>query len=449
MKWRLWQGCFLVCLWTAGAGAQPLTLHRAYELALANDPEYRVALGEHEAAVLNRDIGRAAWRPVVSFAQSLADNKANRTVQDPALGSLNEDLRYRSHLRSVNLRQPLLNEEATAKLHIGDAKAEHGTALLSGRRQQLALRLLLAWSEMQLARRKLEFAQSQQDVYLEQLKLNERKRALGEGTLTEILETRTKYELSRGLVTESRLDISSKTRVVEAIVGRSLASVPDWAAELSLDGLSGSLRDDEAYWLERAMASNAELTAHRSTLRLAELEVDKNRAGHLPRLDMVASLSRSQADSLTTVNQRSQTGSIGVQLNVPIYAGGAVDAGVRQALATLDAQRAEYDRIKQELSIEIRKLVSLMVVNREKHRALVDAREAAEQLVTASRKSVLAGVRINLDVLNAISQVYLVRRDMDQALHETVSAWARLQMFAGQLDDVAMTAVSRAFLPIK
>jgi protease secretion system outer membrane protein len=78
------------------------------------------------------------------------------------------------------------------------------------------------------------------------------------------------------------------------------------------------------------------MVAQTYAIEAARQEVNKNRAGHTPRVDFVASYTKSNSDTLNTYNQDQTLRSIGVQINIPIYAGGAVSASSRQAVAGLE-----------------------------------------------------------------------------------------------------------------
>jgi protease secretion system outer membrane protein len=431
--------------WSAGAAmAQSPVFLRAYELALANDPAYRSALKEHEASQFNREIGNAAVRPVVSLTQTSSTNHSSRTLLDNAGRVQHDDPKYLSANTSLALRQPLITYEGMARQKIGETQALYGQAVLANKRQDLLLRLLKAWTELHFAQDQVRLAKSQLEAYAEQLKLNEAILKQGEGTRTDVLETRSKYEITLGQLLEADLEVANKQRALEAIVGtKDAPALAGLNALIDIDRLEdGTLQED--HWVDLALASNPEIRSLEMQVELSRLEVERAQSGHMPKLDLTISRSRSRSDTLNTLNQNIQNTSLGVQLSVPIYAGGQISAAVSQALAVVEQQRAELEKKSQEIRTEIRKQINAVKLNRQKKQALVRAVQAAQELVLASRKSAKAGVKVNLEVLNAVQQVYLHRRDLALASYTLLNSWAGLRAAAGQAGDDVVRQIALA-----
>ena len=79
-------------------------------------------------------------------------------------------------------------------------------------------------------------------------------------------------------------------------------------------------------WLEMAVRQSVTLQAKARAVDVAKLAITRQYAGHLPRLDLIATVSRSENDSISNLGQVTSQRSIGLQLNVPLYSGGGVDA---------------------------------------------------------------------------------------------------------------------------
>jgi outer membrane protein/protease secretion system outer membrane protein len=79
--------------------------------------------------------------------------------------------------------------------------------------------------------------------------------------------------------------------------------------------------------------------------------------------------------------------------------------------------------------------------------ALEVAVRSADVAVDSARKSVAAGTRTVLDVLNAEQQRVQVLRDLAQARYMTLMATVRLMALAGRIDEGVMQSVGTAFGP--
>ncbi|MGV8508434.1 TolC family protein, partial [Pseudomonas aeruginosa] len=68
----------------------------------------------------------------------------------------------------------------------------------------------------------------------------------------------------------------------------------------------------------------------RMALEAAAYEVERNRAGHLPRLSLFASSGKTHSASESTYEQKYDTDSVGLRLSLPLFEGGRVSAATRQ-----------------------------------------------------------------------------------------------------------------------
>jgi protease secretion system outer membrane protein len=198
-------------------------------------------------------------------------------------------------------------------------------------------------------------------------------------------------------------------------------------------------------WESTARAANPDIVTRRYTSEYAELEVARTKAGHMPRVDLVASHSRNIADSIYTFNQESTIDLIGVQIIVPLYAGGVVNAQTRQAAARFEGARADLDASTNKALLEIRKQFDLLNSSQLRIAALLKAEQSALQLIEATQKSINGGMRINLDVLNATQQLFATRRDLARAQHSYLMAYLQLRAAAGVLEMTDLMKISAYF----
>ncbi|MGP0014156.1 TolC family protein, partial [Pseudomonas sp.] len=199
-------------------------------------------------------------------------------------------------------------------------------------------------------------------------------------------------------------------------------------------------------WHAMALENNPTLASQRQALEVARYEVERNRAGHLPKLNAYASVRKSESDSGNTYNQRYDTNTIGFEVNVPLFAGGGVSASVRQASANLEQAEYELDGKTRETLIELRRQFSACLSGVSKLRAYKKALSSAEALVVSTKQSILGGERVNLDALNAEQQLYSTRRDLAQARYDYLMAWTKLHYYAGTLRETDLARVDEAFI---
>ncbi|MDH0303107.1 MULTISPECIES: TolC family outer membrane protein [unclassified Pseudomonas] len=422
---------------------QALDLGDAYALALRNDPTWQGSIAERAAGLENLAIGRAGLLPRLSYRYNRARNDSQVT-QRSQFGDVTTQRDYRSYSSTLTLEQPLFDYAAWSDYRRGVAQAALADERYRGRGQELMVRLFGAYSEALFANEQIALAQAQRRTYAEQLTLNERLLKGGEGTRTDVLETRARYELAQAQEIEAGDNLDAALRALQAIIGEPVA-VEDLApmtGDFRVQPLTPARFEP---WRELAVAHNAELASQRHGLEVAEQNIERQRAGHLPSLSAYASKGISSSSSESSYNQRYDTDSIGVQLSVPLFAGGGVSASVRQARAQRDAAGFELDAQLRDTVNQLRRQFNLCASGTAKIRAYDLAVKAASALVQATRKSVQGGERVNLDVLDAEQQLFGARRDLAQARHEYLRAWLQLRYLAGVLEAGDLNVLNRYF----
>ena len=108
-------------------------------------------------------------------------------------------------------------------------------------------------------------------------------------------------------------------------------------------------------WLNTAQHNNPEISAAQHALELAEQEVEKKKAGHYPTLELVGARSYSKNDSNNTLGSQFDSTTVALQFSLPLYAGGYVDAGVRQSLDKVSAAKEELALKTRETNANIQK----------------------------------------------------------------------------------------------
>ncbi|MCS3417066.1 protease secretion system outer membrane protein [Pseudomonas sp. BIGb0450] len=435
---------FSLCCACSGS-VQALGLLDAYDLALRNDPTFQAAIQEREAGEENRVIGRAGLLPNLSWSYNNSRNESEVT-QSTAVGNVSSDRDYRSYASTLTLQQPLLDYEAYARYRQGAAQALFADERFRGKSQELAVRVLSAYSQALLAQERIELSRAQKRAYVERLQLNERLLKGGEGTRTDVLETQARLSLAQAEEIESLDTQDAALRELEAIVGQPLQieELAPLTRQFDIPPLEPNRFET---WREMAMANNPELKSQHHALDVAEYEVERKRAGHLPKVSLYASSRQTSSDSESSYNQKYDTNSVGIQVSLPLFAGGSVSASTRQAANQLSQAQYELDAQTAKTLIELRKQFNLNTSGAAKVRAYEMAVGSATALVTATRKSVTGGERVNLDVLDAEQQLFTARRDLADARHAYLLARIQLKYFAGLLSEQDLRALAGYFQP--
>ncbi|TFF37153.1 TolC family outer membrane protein [Pseudomonas sp. RIT623] len=438
-------GLLVACAWLPAATQAAMGPFQVYEQALRRDPTYLAAFKAREAGQEYRAIGRAGLLPNISYSY----NKGRNDSEVRYLGDSRrqkEDRNYNSMGSTFILQQPLFDYEAYSSYRKGVAQALYADESFRDQSQQLLVRVMTSYTQALFAQDQIAISVASKQAYRQQFQQNQRLFDAGEGTRTDILEAQARYELADAEEIQARNDQDAALRELGALIGEPAVRVED-LAPLRV-GFALPVVDPSGYeaWQERALANNPQLASSRQALDVARYEVERNRAGHLPKVTAFATSRRQESDSGNTYNQRYDTNTVGIEVSVPIFAGGGVMASTRQASRHLEQAEYELDGNTRSALIELRKQYNACQSGASRLRAYERALVAAEALVVSTRKSVQGGERVNLDVLNAEQQLATTRRDLAQARYDYLLAWIKLHYQAGMLSETQLARVDEAFI---
>lgn len=425
---RRLQVCALLAAGLA-APAQALDLRQAYDAAFAHDATIRAARAGAAAERERLPQALAQQRPQVTLNASRNHNDLESKSADVFGQPRRASNHYYSGNQTLSVRQPLYRPYLAAQLRQARAQVDEANASLERDEQALVVRVGEAYFDALLAREQIALLQAQKASNVTQLDAACKSFAAGTGSRTDIDEVQARLDLTLAQELETTQNVEFTQRRLEMLTGQSAAALAGIDVPRFVPAAPLPQRLDA--WIARAEAASPDLQALQAQVEAARLEVQKAQAGHRPTLDAVAQWSRSQSDSVSNINSRYLQKSVGLQLSVPLYAGGAVNSQVRQALASEERARAALESARRELGVRVHQEFRSMTEGVLRVRALEQAQRSAQQALLSSQKSLQAGSRTTLDVLQAEQQHTTTLRDLAQARYRYLVAQLNLQSLAG------------------
>lgn len=437
--------------WFAGvaavllASANPVgaaDLLGAYRQALENDANFLAARANNEAAREAVPQARAGLLPNLSFSGSRSKNNTDIT-QNTILGPRTSHFDYIAEGQNLTLRQPLYRRANMAQYRQAEAQVAGAELTLDRERQNLAARVAGAYFDVLAAQDQRRFAAEQKKTYYEQWQRAVVMLDKGAGTRTDRDETKARYDgvLAQEIDAANAVDLAERT--LASITSHPLpaaALAPLDARRLPLEAPTPASFDE---WVALAENSNPELAALRYGIEANREEVEKQRSGHFPTLDLIAQRSYSASETISIIGSQYNTDLVGVQLAIPLYSGGAVLSAERQALAGLERARQQYEAGKRQMTLNLRREYNNVMLGIAKVRALEEAFNSAGLALASTEMGVKAGTRNTLDVLNARQQVFSAQRDLSKGRYDYVIARLRLKAAAGTLGEGDIELVNR------
>ena len=418
-------------------------LLQIYREAQQNDPALAAARATWVATQERVPQARSSLLPNVSAAGAANVNNLNETLRsDPPVDINNRNFRFGS--LGVSAAQPLYRPQNNVAYDQAKQQVAQADYTLSFAQQDLILRVAQTYFDVLLAEFNVDLAESQKAAVSEQLAQATRNFEVGVATITDTNEAQAKYDSIVAQEISARNDLDNKRTALRAIIGRFPASLKRVGP-----GFEPTLPSPDTldYWVDRALAENLAVKIAAYNVDIATLEVDKQRAGHYPTLDLVGSYSLQTGSGSSSVNLSSnfdlRQAQLGVQLTVPIYQGGFVDSKVREAIALQDNARQNLELARRTALFNAQTGFTGVNSAVASVQAFEQALKSAQVAYESNRLGQEVGVRTNLDVLNTQQNVFQTRRDLAQSYFNYLIGVLRLKAAVGTLSEQDLEEINR------
>jgi len=426
---RLLQPLLLALSLCGAAQAQSLT--EMYEAARAYDATYLAARAQAEAAEYKAAQANALGLPTLS-----ANVKGVATQIDLPGGRSGDNNALQSGL---NGRMPLFNKANQATMEQAQRSLIASKAELESAEQDLIIRLTQAYFDVLAAKDTVALTKTSQAAILEQLASAKRNFEVGTATITDTREAQAKADLAAAQQIAAENDLINRRIALAYLVGRRDIEPLPLASPVVLPTIVPKNVEE---WVTVADTVHPQVVRARTALEVAKLEIAKSKAGELPTIDAVASLGANYATGDSIIPGTTRSGSVGVELNWPLYTGGSVQNRIKETVALEQRSREEFENARRTVAQNTR--VAYWGV--QSGEALVKALEAAEASsrlsLDATQLGYKVGVRVNIDVLNAQTQLFQTQRDLFKSRYDVLVNSLRLRQASGQLTPNDLLAVN-------
>lgn len=435
-------GLTLACLSLAlMPAAQASNLLQLYEQARQQDAGYLAAEKAREAGQEARVQGRAALYPQVSFAGDLALNWSKR--DEVSLFATDEARTYSSTRLALQATQTLWNPGVRLQSRQGDIAARLADVQLESEQQLLALRVAQAYFDVLDAHDAVELVAAQKAATTQQLAQARKAFEVGTATITDTHEAQARADLIAAQEIAAANNLAVKRNALRQLTGVTLDKVPSLRADVDLAAIAPG---EMQLWLNQAATSNRALRASLLNEEAAQISLRQADSAHWPTLDATGSVVRT-LDPESEQGGDASSASIGVQLRVPLYSGGALNSRSREALLRLQQSRLQTEAARRDAEQQVREAYLNTTSGLASIKALEQALLSTRSTLDSTTLGRQVGVRTNLDVLNAQQQFYAARRDLSQAKYRYLLYRLQLEAAAGDLDVADLQAVNALLAP--
>ncbi len=414
--------------------AQAQNLSALYEAARGYDATYLSARLQFDANLAKAEQAKALLLPQAGLAASVSKTQAETAPPGTTQ-------HFGANGYTLSASQPLYRPGNWASYEQGMKQVDLAQAQLTAAEQDLIVRVTQAYFDVLAAQDNVAMVGAQKSAGAEQLALAKRNFEVGTSTITDTREAQARYDLVLAQEIVAANDLRVKHVALDQLVGRTDTAPVGLKLPATLPAVGST---DMNTWVQAAAQNHPSVKQAQLALDLARLETEKARSGHKPTVDLVASYghTNNQGSATLAKDYRSNVGTLAVQLNVPLFAGFATQNRIRETVALEDKARNDLEGAVRAISQLTRTAFLGVVAGASQVKALEAAEASSQSALDATKLGYQVGVRINLDVLNAQTQLYKTKSDLAKARYDVLVGGIKLRQANGSLQPSDITAVN-------
>ena len=414
--------------------AQAQSLVELYDAARGFDASYQSARSLYEANLFKAEQAKAGLLPSANLAMGV--NRSN-------IDSDNETFErsYGNQNAILSASKPLYRPANTAAAEQGKKSVGVAQAQLLAADQDLIVRVSQAYFDVLTADDNLNFVKAQKSAVSEQLASAKRNFEVGTATITDTREAQARFDLVLAQEIASENDLRVKKLALDQLTGKTGAEPKPLAVPVVIAPVTPA---DVSTWVTQSEAMSPAVRQAQLGLEVAQLETQKAQAGNKPTLDLTGSYNITQNDgsSISPLDYRSHGGQIGLNFNLPLFAGYAIQNRIKETLSLEDKARSDLDAAMRGVAQATRTAYFGVESGLGQVKALEAAEASSQSALDATQLGYQVGVRINIDVLNAQTALFDTKAKLAKARYDVLLGGLKLRQANGSLKADDLNAVN-------
>jgi outer membrane protein len=422
------------------AEGSPATLLELYDLALATNP---VVMGRQYSVVqveAQQDQARSKLLPQVSATGNITWNELTQETTNAFTQQTTDFTSQYQGLRGVVQARQALFDLASYRAYEGAGlTVKQAEQDLENARMGLATDLVDRYLEFLLAHDEASYVQSELDVTDGEM---QRIRRLYERAMAKVTDLYEVEAFSQTLKTRELEIHNAKAIALEKV--REVVGVPvaDLArlTKAELPPVPG--QSDQ--WVADAVTRHPAIRALQHAMDASAKAIASQWANHLPQLSLQMAgiyaknggFDNRQLDPYTV-------GSLGLQLNVPLFSGGSMKAGEREAVARFEM--VKYKRLEKQREIERETRTAYLNAQTGHARIASTAREVEARVKArdGQQRGYELGAATIVALLEAKKNLLKARFALARARYDYIRSVVALRVWGGTLTRVDLEELNR------
>jgi outer membrane protein len=409
--------------------AQAQSLSDVYSAARNYDAGFLAAKAQFVATVARADQAKASLLPTINYTSSIGRTlSTNRYINSPT-----QSRSFGTRQGVMSLSQPIYRPGNYATYQQGQKQLIQADAALDSAEQDLLVRVSAAYFDVLSSRDSLTFVKAQKAAVAEQLAAAKRNFEVGTSTITDTREAQARFDLTIAQEIAAENDLKVKELALSNLAGQ--PSINPWGFKTAY-ALPTLKVDEINKWVDDSQQAHPSVRQAQVALDVAMLETEKAKAGHKPTLDAsmnVSDTTNSGGTAFGVGDSRLANSSANLLLTVPIFAGFSTQNRIKETAALEEKARIDLENAKRSVAQATRASFLGLVSGLGSVKAFEAAESSSQSALDANKLGYQVGVRINIDVLNAQSQLFQTKRDLAKARYDVLVGQLRLRQANGTL----------------
>ncbi len=423
------------------SAAQAQNLMEIFQLAKDNEPEYRAAYLNQFSAAESKSQSIARMLPLISAqAKSSRNRLNNRKSATFRKGGIQH---YWDNTINVSFNQPVFHWEHWVQLDQSDNQIAQAEARFQAQQQTLMLQVVEAYFNILSAQDTLTFAEAEKTAIGKQLEQAQQRFEVGLIPITDVYEAQAAFDEANANVIDAANEVDNEKENLRELIGHHEKELDLLAEEMPL--IHPEPADLDA-WAKAAENNNFNIIAQLNQTEFARKNIALQRSGHIPTLDIVASYGVS--DNNSNFGLRGDTESVGLQLNIPIFEGGAVYSRTKQAEFDFKKERENLIKVKRTVIRDVKNAYRGVLTSISRVKALKAAVKSALSALEATEAGFEVGTRTMVDVLTEQRNLFRVKRDYARSRYDYLVNTIRLKNAAGSLSEADIESINKFLVPM-
>ncbi|MFO1433534.1 MAG: TolC family outer membrane protein [Candidatus Competibacteraceae bacterium] len=399
----------------------------AYRNAVDSDPQLRQAVANREAGQELKPQARALLLPNVSADayERRVYNFNQKTPDAPPALRARPNSSYNNFQYEITVTQPIYNREADYRVRAAEASANRSDADLVFAQQDLVVRVATLYFNVLAALDNLTFRIADKSAIGRQLEQAKRRFEVGLITVTDVAEAQARYDLATADEIDARQTLADAREALREVTGRYYEQINVLDEKAPLDPVKPT---DPDAWVKIALENNPQVQSAVYNAESSRENIEVQRSGHYPTLNLAARRYKTNAFDLNTdANQ------VGLELNVPLFAGGATSARTREAAYQHEAAKEQLEQVQRQVIRQVRNAYQGLETARSRVKALQQAVISNRSSLEATQAGFDVGTRTIVDVLNAERDLLSTIRELSTSRYQYITNRLQLLQAAGQI----------------